>query len=69
MNWRICLLSTAFLIRLKAAFHDLSVTFVGSSPFASITIVIASPIEFRTVILPFSFGFSSRSSTDEHRDR
>ena len=39
-------------------------TFVGSSPFESITIVSASPIEFRTVIFPFSFGFSSSSSTE-----
>ena len=64
VNARICPLSAAFLIRLMAALNDLSVTFAGSSPFESITSVSASPISLRTVILPFSFGFSSKSSID-----
>ena len=61
MNWRIWPESTAVLIVLTARSNDASVTFDGSSPFASITSPIVSPNSVSIVTLPLSFGFVSSS--------
>ena len=49
--------STAFLIVATARFQLASVTWEGSSPFASITSPIVSAISVSSVTLPLNFGF------------
>ena len=62
MNWRIWPESTAFWIRSSAFVNDASSTFVGSSPFASMTTATESAISVSIVTFPFRAGSSSSAS-------